>query len=233
MALLWKTNSGLYINKVSMKYSDPTVGTTAHFLTQPASASQKQLAVCLLFLLSLLSSSFYGIFPHVGSDQSKSGLRKCNPNARNATVSNFLPLVQSKDSKAARPVCSPHRDGMQRGTWTMPRWCWLNLYFDLRLTFEPLAIIRRNKNSSLRTVFQPKRRAPVASNRISCGSKCVTDKLRVRIGIWVWAIEEKHDTGMLVRRLSITHITDWVVACLGQNDLLLQCSWIELLLWRL
>lgn len=68
----------------------------------------------------------------------------------------------------------------------------------------------------------------MASNRISCGSKCVTDKLRVRIGICVWAIEEKHDTGMLVRRLSITHTTDWVVpsyhACLGPNDLLLQCS---------
>lgn len=104
-----------------------------------------------------------------------------------------------------------------------PRRCWLNLYFDLRLTFEPLAIIRRSKNSSLRTVFQPKRRAPVASNRISCGSKCVTDKLRVRVGIWVWAIEEKRDTDKLV----ITHTTDWIVAsyraCLGQNDLLLQC----------
>lgn len=110
----------------------------------------------------------------------------------------------------------------------MPRRCWLNLCFDLCLTFEPLAIIRRNKNSSLRTVFQPKRSALVASNRISCGSKCVTDKLRVRVGIWVWAIEEKHDTDMLVHRLSITHTTDWVVAsyyaCLGQNDLLLQCS---------
>lgn len=74
----------------------------------------------------------------------------------------------------------------------------------------------------------------MASNCISCGSKCVTDKLRVRIGIWGWAIEEKQDTDMLVHGLSITHTTDWVVAsyraCLGQNDLLLQCSGIELLL---
>lgn len=178
MALLWKTNSGLYINEVSMKYSDPTVGTTAHFLThQPresmlsacSSSSLCCLQVSMGFSLMLALTNRRAVYGNtIQMQEMQQCLIFCLWSRANG---------QTKDSKAARPVCSPHRDRMQCGTWHVPGWCWLNLYFDLRLTFEPLAIIRRNTNSSLWTVFQPKRRAPVASNRISWGSKCVTDKI--------------------------------------------------------